>query len=76
MHGARAGEDAAHAEPRRPGVQSDLEVVLAVEQCVEEVEARDPEAHRAAERPRLPRELAGDRDPRADGRQAETGAEP
>ena len=50
--------------------------MVEVEQRVEEVEAGDPEADRAAERPRLPRELTRDRDPGADRREAEAGAEP
>src|SRR6185312_531540 len=46
------------------------------EQGVEEVEAGDPEADGAAERPGLPRQLARDRDPRPDGREPEACAQP
>ena len=73
---AGAEEDAALAEAHRPRVQSLLPVVLDVEERVEEVEARHPERDRAAERPRLPRQLAGHRHPRADRREPERDAEP
>ncbi len=69
-------EDAALAEADRPRVQALGAVVLEVEERVEEVEAGHPERDRAAERPRLPRQLAGHRRPRADRREAERRAEP
>ena len=51
-------------------------VDLEVEERVEEVEAGDPARDRRAEHPRLPRQLAGDRDPGADRREPVDGAEP
>ena len=76
MHRCRAHEHAADAEPRRPRVQPGLEVVLSVEERVEEIEARHPQADGATERPRLPRQLAGHRDPAADGSETQRRAEP
>ena len=76
MHRTRTREDAADAEPRGPRVEPHREVVLAVEQRVEEVEPGDPQAHGAAEGPRLPRQLPCHRGPRAHGRKAERRAEP
>ncbi len=67
---------AAHAEPRDDRVQTLPPVDLLVEQRVEEVEARHPERDRGAEHPRLPRQLAGDRHPGADGRETVHRAEP
>ena len=71
VHRPRAERRRRDAEPRRPRVEADREVVLAVEERVEQVEAGDPEADRAAEGPRLPRQLARDGRPGADGREAE-----
>ena len=51
-------------------------VVVEVVERVEEVEAGDPEQHRAAEHPRLPRSLAGDGEPGADRSEPEARAEP
>ena len=76
MQDARAGERAALAEPRRPGVQPLLAVDVDVEERVEEVEAGDPRGDRGAERPRLPRQLALDRRPGADRREPVDRAEP
>ncbi len=72
----RAEEHSADAEPRRDGVQPLLAVDVDVEQRVEEVEARDPERDRGAEHPRLPRELAGDRNPAPDRREPVHDPEP
>src|SRR5919202_4378469 len=53
--GTRARKGSANAEPRRRGMQALLPVDPDVEERVEEVEPRDPDRHRRAERPRLPR---------------------
>src|SRR5581483_5069765 len=52
-----AGEDRVLAEAHRPRVQPLAAVDLDVVERVEEVEAGDPRRHRAAERPRLPRQV-------------------
>ena len=52
MQHAGAGERAALAEPRRPGVQALLAVDVGVEERVEEVEAGDPRARRRLRAPR------------------------
>src|SRR5947209_20462848 len=71
-----AGEHTAHAEPRRDRVQALRSIDLDVEERIEEVEACDPKRNRKPERPRFPRQLARDRDPAADGREAVDHAEP
>src|SRR6188472_738895 len=76
VHRAGAAERPVHAESRGPRVETRRAIVVEVEQRVEQVEAGNPEAHRAPERPRLPRKLARDRHPGADRRQAEASAEP
>ena len=73
---ARAGERSPLAEPRRPRVQALRAVDVDVEERVEEVEPGDPRADGAAERPRLPRQLALDRRPGADRREPVDRAEP
>ncbi len=71
-----APEDAALAEANRHRLKPLLTIDVQIEQRVEEVEARDPERDRAAEGPGLPRQLALDRSPGADRRQAVDGPEP
>ncbi len=65
-----------HTEADRYGVQSVLDVEFPIEQRVEDVEARDPDRNRAAERPRFPRQPTRDRHPRADRREAVDDPEP
>ena len=66
----------ADAEPRRPRVQTLGAIVLEIEQRVEEVETRHPARDGGTEHPRLPRQVAGQGDPRSDGRETDAGAEP
>src|SRR5204862_4579703 len=76
MQEPRTAEGASDAEARRDRVQPLREVDLAVEERVEEVEARNPGGNGSAERPRLPRQAAGDRHPGAERSQPVDGAEP
>ena len=72
----RRDEGRPHPEAGRPRVQPLCAVDLQVEERVEEVEARHPQRDRGAEGPRLPRQLARDRHPGADRRQAVDRAQP
>ena len=72
----RARERSASAEAGRDRVKPLRPVDIHVEEGVEEIEACDPARDGAAERPRLPRELTGDRSPRAHRRQPVDDAEP
>src|SRR5438445_3324918 len=76
MGNARSEEGAPLAEAGHDRVEPLCAVDLRVEERVEEVEAADPERHRAAERPRLPRQAPGDGDPTAHGRESVDRAEP
>ena len=76
MEEAGGPKDAPLPEARGHRLQPLHAVDLDVEQRVEEVEAGDPERNRAAERPGLPRDRAGDRRPGADRREPVDGAEP
>jgi hypothetical protein len=57
-------------------VQALLDVELAIEQRIEQVEARDPDRDCRTERPRLPRQAAGDRNPGTDRREPVDEPEP
>src|SRR5919197_1952237 len=72
----RSPERAPNAEPDSDRVQTLLEINLAVEERVKEVEPCDPDRDGRAERPRLPRQATGDRDPGAHRREAVDSAEP
>src|SRR5262249_9238216 len=60
----------------RSRMQALRTIDLLVEERVEEVEACNPRRHGQPENPRLPRQLAGNRDPGADRRKPVDGAEP
>src|SRR5439155_25591950 len=66
MEGARRAEGPALAEAHRDRRQPLRAVDLEVEQRIEQVEPGHPERDGAAERPRLPRDRAGDRRPGPD----------
>src|ERR1700753_781274 len=76
MRETRSEKSALHAEPRHDRMQPLAPVDLLVEERVEEVEARDPEGDGYSEHPRLPRQLAGDRDPRTDARETVDRSQP
>ena len=76
MREPRREERAAHAEARRRRVQPLRAGRSRRRRARRRVEAGDPERHGGAEHPRLPRQVAGDRDPGADRREAVDGAEP